>query len=229
MNLLNLKKIGSWPSLVQTWKKQLHHLPLTSRPSRIVMRMTNLMVNLCHYHNLNLKKKLRMVQLNIPGPCDRRPIFDFRRVFARLPRLAGTDDVTAKRLILGLHERLWHAGTQDVKAILIRCGMPHAVWRLTGDAASSCRICRKFSRAGRRPQYKGTNLSMSFNEVIQADLYSYDGKTYLLVIDEATRYKVATLCEGRELKHILGALMRCWIRYFPKAPRLKKTIDRLIF
>lgn len=155
-----------------------------------------------------------MVQLNIPGPCDRRPIFDFRRVFARLPRLAGTDDVTAKRLILGLHERLWHAGTQDVKAILIRCGMPHAVWRLTGDAASSCRICRKFSRAGRRPQYKGTNLSMSFNEVIQADLYSYDGKTYLLVIDEATRYKVATLCEGRELKHILGALMRCWIRYF---------------
>jgi hypothetical protein len=68
---------------------------------------------------------------------------------------------------------------------------------------------------------------MSFNEVIQADLYSYDGKTYLLVIDEATRYKVATLCEGRELKHILGALMRCWIRYFPKAPRLKK-INRSI-
>ena len=147
-------------------------------------------------------------------PGSLRPIFDFRRVFARLPRLAGTDDITAKRLILGLHERLWHAGTQEVKNILIRCGMPHAVWRLTGDAVSSCRICRKFSRAGRRPQFKGANLSMQFNEMVQADLYNYDGETFLLVIDEATRYKVATKCESRELKHILGALMRCWIRYF---------------
>jgi hypothetical protein len=55
---------------------------------------------------------------------------------------------------------------------------------------------------------------MAFNEVVQIDLFNYGGKLYLLTIDEATRYKIATLCQGRELKHILNALMNSWIRYF---------------
>lgn len=76
-------------------------------------------------------------------PGSLKPIFDFRRVFTRLPKPAGKDDV--KRLILGLHERLWHAGCQGIQSILQRCGMPHAVWRLTSDAVASCRICRRFA------------------------------------------------------------------------------------
>ena len=90
-----------------------------------------------------------MDEENPDGPAEHpgslKPIFDFRRVFTRLPKLAGKDDIMAKKLILGLHERLWHAGCQDIKAILQRCGMPHAVWRLTGDAVASCRICRGFA------------------------------------------------------------------------------------
>ena len=74
MNLWNLMKIGSWPSLVQMLKKQPHPLPLTSRPTK--MQMMNLTVNLYHYHNLNLKKKLPTVQLNILGRYDRSSILD---------------------------------------------------------------------------------------------------------------------------------------------------------
>jgi len=63
-----------------------------------------------------------MDEENPDGPAEHpgrlKPIFDFRRLFTRLPKLVGKDDITAKRLILGLHERLWHAGSQDIKAIL---------------------------------------------------------------------------------------------------------------
>ena len=91
---------------------------------------------------------------------------------------------------------------------------PYEVWRLTADAISTCRICRKFARSSRRPQYKGTNLSQHFNDTVQVDLSKYGDQWFLLPIDEATRYKIATLCAGRELKHILESLMRSWIRYF---------------
>ena len=41
----------------------------------------------------------------------------------------------------------------------------------------------------------------------------YGGQLYLLTIDEATRYKIATTYQSRELKHVLNAL-NSWIRYF---------------
>ena len=144
-----------------------------------------------------------------------RPSFDFRRVFKRLPTLVQKGDLNmARRLILGLHERMWHCPHMDVRSVLIRCGMPHEVWRLTADAVASCMICRKFSRAGRRPQTKGFNLSYNFNDVVQMDLFKYQDLWYALMIDEATRYKIATRCEGGELPQILAALMKGWIRYF---------------
>ena len=140
------------------------------------------------------------------------PLYDFN--FKKLPKLAVSDEKMAKRLILGLHERLWHAPYLDVKNVLVRCGMPYEVWKLAADAISTCAICRKYARAHRRPQTKGTNLSRHFNDLVQIDLFKYDDSWFLLVVDEATRYKVATLCQGRELQHIFSALMRGWMRYF---------------
>ena len=142
------------------------------------------------------------------------PLYDFRRIFKKLPKLAATDEKMAKRLILGLHERLWHAPFLDVKNVLVRCGMPYEVWKLAADAISTCAICRKYARAHRRPQSKGTNLSRHFNDLVQIDLFKFDDSWFLLAVDEATRYKVATLCQGRELQHIFSALMRGWMRYF---------------
>ena len=143
-----------------------------------------------------------------------KPMYDFRRVFKKLPIMAQTDEEKAKRLILGLHERLWHAPYLDLKNILIRCGMPYEVWKLTSDVVASCPICRKYSRAHRRPQHRGAALSSQFNDVVQIDLFRFQEEWYLLTIDEATRYKIATRCEGRELSNIMDALMRSWIRYF---------------
>ena len=149
------------------------------------------------------------------NPASLKPVYDFKRIFKRLPLLAERGDIVmVKRLLLGLHERLWHASLRDVSNVLQRCGMPHGVWRHAADAIASCVVCRKHSRAGRRPQNKGAHLGTSFNDVVQVDLFRFGESWYLLIICEVTRYKVATKCEGRELSQVLGALMRSWIRYF---------------
>ena len=149
------------------------------------------------------------------SPASLKPVYDFRRIFRRLPVLEQKGDtVMIKRLLLGLHERMWHCTLGDLRSVLQRCGMPHGVWRHASDAVASCAICRKLARSCRRPQNRGALLNTHFNDVVQVDLFRYGDQWFLLVIDEVTRFKVATLCESRDLTHILSALMRGWIRFF---------------
>ena len=142
-----------------------------------------------------------------------KPIYDFRRVYRKLPDMATRDPITTKRLLLGLHERLWHCPIMDFRNILLRCNMPPEVIRLAAEAVGACTICRKFVRATRRPQVK-TDLAMNFNEVIQLDIFYYKGDMFLLVVDEATRYKSGGLLENRELHSILSTLTNNWLRFF---------------
>lgn len=83
--------------------------------------------------------------------------------------------------------------------------MPPEVIRLAAEAVGACTVCRKFVRATRRPQVK-TDLAMSFNEVIQLDIFYSNGDMFLLVVDEETRYKSGGLLENRELHSILSTL-----------------------
>ena len=50
----------------------------------------------------------REEQGQVAQPGSLKPVYDFRRIFHKLPRLPISDPTQAKRLILGLHERLWH-------------------------------------------------------------------------------------------------------------------------
>ena len=132
------------------------------------------------------------------SPASLKPVYDFRRIFQRLPVLEQKGDtVMIKRLLLGLHERMWHCSLGDLRSVLQRCGMPHGVWRPASDAVASCAICRKLARSCRQPQHRGAQLNTHFNDVVQVDLFKYADQWYILVIDEVTRFKVATLCEGR--------------------------------
>ena len=142
-----------------------------------------------------------------------KPTYDFRRVYKRLPALASTDETAAKRLLLGLHERMWHSPIMDFKNILMRCGMPPEVVRLASDAVASCAVCRKFVRATRRPQVR-TSLAANFNEVIQMDIFYCQGDPYLLIVDEATRYKSGGLLDNKELSTILSCLINNWLKFF---------------
>ena len=175
--------------------------------------MTKLkMENLHNYHLIVTVKNQDKLHAVRPGSL--KPLYDFRRIFHKLPRLASSDPTQAKRLIVGLHERLWHAPVGDVRNILQRCGQPWEVVQLAAEAVASCAVCRKYSRAGRHPQHRGAHLSPSFNDLVQMDVFQFQDHLFMLVIDEAMRYKVATSCPGRYLKDILETLMKCWIRYF---------------
>ena len=66
--------------------------------------------------------------------------------------------------------------------------MPPEVLRLAPEAVSSCAVCRKFVRATRRPQVK-TSLACDFNECIQVDIFYLQGDMFLIIVDEATRFK----------------------------------------
>eukprot|EP00439_Symbiodinium_sp_Y106_P045212 s1731_g5.t1 len=106
---------------------------------------------------------------------DIKPLYSFKKVFKRLVQIAETDPLTAKRLILGLHERFYHAPMGDLRNLLARCGMPGPVLNLVPDAIKSCAVCRKFVRLPNRPQVK-INTSNVFNERVQMDLFQYSGK-----------------------------------------------------
>ena len=142
-----------------------------------------------------------------------KPLYDFRKVFQRLPQLAVNNPQTATRLLLGLHEKYWHAPPHDLRNLLARAGMPVEVINLVGDAVMKCEICRRYVRLPNRPQHKLNNAG-TFNQCVQLDLFKIWGSWILLMVDEATRYKVATLTDSREATEIQQRLMDHWMRYF---------------
>ena len=127
-----------------------------------------------------------------------KPTYDFRRVYQKLLLLATSNQKAAKKLLLGLHEHFYHCPIMDFRNILIRCRMTPEVLSLAADAVAACEICRKYVRATRRPQVK-TSLAVDCNETIQLDIFFYKGDPFLLIIDEATRYKSGGFLQSWEL------------------------------
>ena len=142
-----------------------------------------------------------------------KPLYSFRKVFQRLVKIAESDPLTAKRLILGLHERFYHAPLGDLRNLLARCGMPPEVLNLVADAVKSCAVCRKFVRLPNRPQVKIGNSNV-FNDRVQMDLFQYAGKWICLLVDESTRYKIAFMLADKGWKEITKMLLSTWMMYF---------------
>ena len=142
-----------------------------------------------------------------------KPLYSFRKVFQRLMNTAENDPVTAKRLLLGLHERFYHAPAGDLRNLLARCGMPAAVLNLASEAVKSCAVCAKFVRLPNRPQVRMGGAS-DFNERIQMDRFQFSGKWICLLVAEATRYKIAFKLHDKGWKEISRALMNTWMMYF---------------
>ena len=149
-----------------------------------------------------------------------RPNYNLRRVLQKLPQLvAAGDNVKAKRLLLGLHERLWHSPINDYLNLLRRCGMDIDVLDLAKEAVQECHICRKFVRLPHRPQMR-VGGAISFGDTLQIDLFFLNNITYLLMVDEATRFKMCRVLPGQDSEHIMEALMKSWIYLFGPPSRI---------
>ena len=144
-----------------------------------------------------------------------KPLFDFKKVYKRLQTdLLERDPHTAKRLLLGLHERFYHCPISDFKNMLLRAGLSSAVLPLAEEAVMSCSICRKYVRLPNRPQIKIGAGASSFNLRVQADLFMYKEQWILLMIDEATRYKAAGQVKSREHQELLNKMFEIWFVIF---------------
>ena len=144
-----------------------------------------------------------------------KPLYDFRKVFRKLQSdLPDTDPVMAKRLLLGLRERFYHAPISDFRNMLIRAGLDGTVLKLAEEAIMNCSICRKHVRLPPRPQVKIGSQASSFNSRVQCDLFQYKETWVLLMVDEATRYKAAMAVSSREHNDLLQPMLKWWFSIY---------------
>ena len=153
-----------------------------------------------------------------------KPNYNMKKVLERLPKLVEEGDRTrALKLLVGLHERLWHTPVMDFMNLLRRAGMPVEVVNLASEAVQGCVVCRKFVRLPNRPQVRAGG-STYFGETVQIDIFHWEGNNFLLIIDEATRYKTCILTESQEAEWLMSMLFKSWIQYF--GPPSKVVLDQ---
>ncbi len=155
-----------------------------------------------------------------------RPNYNLRRVLSRLPKLHEEGNITrVRQLLLGLHERLWHSPASDFCNLLRRAGLPAEILNEAMEAVKQCPICRKYVRLPNRPQMRARG-AIVFNETVQLDLFFWESNTYMLVIDEATRFKACSVVEGQEAEQLLNCLLQIWIYMF--GPPGKVVMDQQV-
>ena len=158
-------------------------------------------------------------------PKTLKPLYDFKKVFEKLRGdIPTSDPVLAKRLLLGLHERFYHAPISDFRNMLIRAGLGGEVLKLAEEAIMNCSICRKHVRLPPRPQVKIGSQASCFNSRVQCDLFQYKETWILLMVDEATRYKSAMAVSSREHNDILQPMLKWWFTIY--GPPAQLVLDQ---
>ena len=153
-----------------------------------------------------------------------KPNYNMKRVLERLPKLLDDGDRTrALQLLVGLHERLWHTPVMDFQNLLRRAGMPVDVVNLASEAVQGCVVCRKYVRLPNRPQLR-VGGSTYFGETLQIDIFMWEGNNFLLMIDEATRFKTCVMIEAQDSEAILSYIYQSWMQYF--GPPLRLVLDQ---
>ena len=83
------------------------------------------------------------------------------------------------------------------------------------EAVLSCAVCRKHIRCPNRPQTRlRAGGAHSFDEAIQLDLFDFEGLWFMIMLDEATRFKTYSVLEGQEAEQLLDCLFKSWIYMF---------------
>ena len=153
------------------------------------------------------------ISMELPHARTLKPLYSMKRVLQRLPDAVKTAPATAKRLLLGLHEKLWHATARDFASLLLKAGMPPEVIEMSAEAVASCGICRRYSRLPARPRTK-VSLAAHFGDEVEMDIFFLWDKAFCLMVDVATRYKVAFLMPSRDAEDLLPGIYANWVRFF---------------
>jgi hypothetical protein len=146
------------------------------------------------------------------------PNFDFSKIRQNL--IDNSDDEARISLLRGLHEKLWHELYAGMERFLQRLGVPDRCYKLIEIVIATCTHCNAFKPVPRRPRF-GVELSGHFGDCLMIDLFYIFGMQFLMMIDEAVRYKVVCLCTTKDAKTLAKVMLLNWFRYFgpPKVLR----------
>lgn len=178
----------------------LAHQQMSSRMRRQTERQKNLLSDHMMKNNFNsrsLKPQGPLNQTTASGEY----LIDFQSWLNK-----ETITKANNYILLGLHERMWHCPIQDFRNLLMRAGMPQEVLDLATKAVQECSVCRKYVRLPNRPQLR-VGSAISFNESCQMDLFHLNNQWFVLIIDEATRYKVCDKIDSQEPEELLSKLL----------------------
>ena len=139
------------------------------------------------------------------------PNFDFTKLRQQL--IEHTDDATRVGLLKGLHEKLFHELEPGMQRFLQRLGVPERCHELVKMVIDDCEHCNAFKPVARRPRY-GAELAGNFGDVLVVDLFFLWGLTFILMIDEAVRFKVACHLKSKDAKSLMKTMLYGWFRYF---------------
>jgi len=138
------------------------------------------------------------------------PNFDFTKIGQQLQE---ADETTSFKLLKGIHERFWHATKQEMERFLNRLQVPQRVIEQVKEVIAACADCDKYKLPPSRPRF-GAELAGWFNDRVMIDLFFLFKRIWLILVDEATRYKVAEYLKNREGTTIMRAILHGWLRYF---------------
>ena len=139
------------------------------------------------------------------------PNFDFTKLRQNL--IDNDDDETCIRLLKGLHERLWHELYPGMERFLKRLGVPDRCLTLCRKVIEDCPHCHAYKPVPRRPKF-GAELAGHFGDCLVVDFFFIWGHSFLIMVDEATRFKVSALLPTKDAKTLMKTMLAHWFRYF---------------
>ena len=139
-----------------------------------------------------------------------KPSVDMRDLPGKLIKASPAEQ---DRLLKGVHERFWHNSPRDMLRLLQAALLPKDIVLKGVQIARDCPICQSQQRHLHAPTIK-SHLATTFNEIVQHDLFFMWDKVFMLLIDEAIRYKMGDHLENKLGPTLVRALYRIWIRFW---------------
>ena len=131
-----------------------------------------------------------------------------------LPRkLAAADREEQDRILKAIHERFWHSPPNDMLRLLQAACLPRDLVLRGVEIARNCPHCRALQPKMHKPLVKG-HFAVHFNEIVQHDIFFLWDDTFMLLIDEATRWKTGDKLENKQGPTIVKALWQLWLRFW---------------
>ena len=116
-------------------------------------------------------------------------------------------------ILQAIHERFWQTTIKEMERLLRKGGSSPGVIKLVAQVVRACKICREWARGLQKPTLRA-EMAGFFNDIISIDLFFMWGKSWMLILDDCTRYKQCGEVDGKDGRTLLRALLYLWMRIF---------------